>query len=699
MVEPWSMKAEPYLGVIPGALKDLGTALRTKFNLDVLVKGQRSVRKARLEYEFATLKEKGFLTYIFILWDIVTWAKSQDIRIGPGRGSGAGSYLLYLLGITSIDPIEHGLLFERFINPDRADYPDIDTDFESDRRQDVINYARERWNAIPIATYSSYSHKSAVHDIARVLKIPKAIELVAADSAIESEAFDKFIEYHPDAQETYSTMIGQIRHRGKHAAGVVIGSKVIPIERVGDQLVAAWAEGMNTKDLSKVGLVKYDLLGVTALSQLRRMEELTGVPVPEERDDPAVFNLFCKGDVAGIFQWTGSEGIRNLTMKVAPRDLKDLIAINALYRPGTLDAGTAEKYPEYKKEPRLFHPRIDPFLQETYGIITYQEQVMQVFATVMGVSFGQADIARRLISKAYVGDKHWEDDIGKMRTGFMKEGQRNGFERSLLEQLWFEIYTHSRYSFNKSHSTAYTDTAYQMAWYKAHHRPAFTVAMLQYDGANAQTYIMDAVSNGLKISLPHVNYSGLSYTMYENTIYVPLSDISFLGQKAIEAIVGEREKNGDYLSYEDFSKRIAKRSCNNRARGFMERIGAFLGLPGDPGSAIEKYAELEVKGGYETQLQVLGYVVPSAGLVRMMETLRKKPCKEGEEWFAGFIQKIKDKKSEKGPYRVYYLSPHGSFWLRNPLKAGVGTFVTGLRGSYGTSSNVKAYKWKESKDD
>jgi DNA polymerase-3 subunit alpha len=260
-VDKWSMKSPPSLPFIPEVEERLTQALRSALIADVEKKGQQKQRLARLRSEFRILHEKKFLDYIFILWDIVSWAKRQGIVVGPGRGSGGGSYVLYLLGITTVDPLEFGLIFERFINPARADYPDVDVDFESDRRQEVMNYAADTWGTIPIATYACYSHKSAIHDIARVLHIPKDLELPAADSARESANFDAFIDDKPEALSTYNTMLGQIRHRGKHAAGVIIPNRPVPIERAGDELVAAWAEGMNTKDLSKVGIVKYDILG------------------------------------------------------------------------------------------------------------------------------------------------------------------------------------------------------------------------------------------------------------------------------------------------------------------------------------------------------------------------------------------------------------------------------------------------------
>lgn len=696
MAETWNMKAPPTLPHTPEAEERLVEYIRSSLIREVTLKKGKELRLERVRYELRILKEKGFLDYIYILWDIVAWAKSSGIRVGPGRGSGGGSYVLFLLGVTEVDPLEYDLMFERFINPSRADYPDVDVDFESDRRQEVMNYAADKWGTVPIATYSSYSHKSAVHDIARVLHIPKDLEIPAAEAGIDSEVFEEFLGEHKDASITYQTMLGQIRHRGKHAAGVIIANRPIPIERAGDELVAAWAEGMNTKDLSKVGIVKFDLLGLTALSQLKRMEELTGVKFNGHYDDRLIFALFCKGDTSGIFQWSGSEGIRDLTVRIAPRNFYDLTTCNALYRPGALDAGTAENYPHYMKEPRKLHPRIDPLLEKTYGVVCYQEQVMAIVAEVMGGDLAQADIVRRLVSKAAVGDLKWEAEIEDLMARFLVQGLEQGFNGDLLSKLWHEIYTHSGYSYNLAHATTYTMISYQMAWYKRYYRPAFTTAVLQYDKANAQTYIIDAIQSGIRIEMPNIEYSSDEYELEEfhgeQVIYLPLSDVSFLGEKAIDYIIRDRKENGGFGSYEEFGKRIPKKLCNNRTKGMLERIGAFKDLTGEASSIIDKYEDLPLKGEYDTQLEILGYVIPTSDLIKKMDVLRNREVKRGYLRYAGFISGIQQKKSIHGPYSVFTLSPQGSFWMREPRTwMKVGVFVSGSKSKFGHSNDVKRY--------
>jgi DNA polymerase-3 subunit alpha len=692
-VEPWNMKAPPTLPKIDKVEEILGAMLRTALKQDIAQKGQRKLRIERLQYEFHIFNEKKFFDYIYILHDIVSWAKAQGIYVGPGRGSGGGSYVLYLLGITTVDPLEYDLLFERFINPSRSDYPDVDMDFESDRRGEVVEYAHNKWDAIPIANYNTYSHKSVIHDIARVLKIPKTVEIPAADSEFGGEAFNDFTGFHEDALGAYDSMMGQIRHRGKHAGGVIITDRPVPLERAGDELVVAWAEGINSKDLSKVGIVKYDILGLTALSQLKMMVNLTGQPLPDTFDDPEVYDLFQRGDVAGIFQWAGSDGIRQLTIRIQPKNFHDLATINALYRPGALDAGTAEKYPDYMANPRKLHPRLDRLLEETYGVICYQEQMIAVFSELTGQSYAQADDARRIIVKSKIGDRLWEADVQKLHDFFVMASVKNNFDRAFVDTMWDELFKHSRYSFNKAHAVGYTIISYQMAWFKVHYRPAFTTAMLQYDRGDAQTYIFDAVESGLSISTPHINVSDFGYVLQGDTIYIPLNDVSHLGEKAAQYIIDDRQQHGPYVSYEDFNKRIPKKLCNSRVRVFLQNIGAFEGLAGDPASAIPTYASLPVLGPFEAQLEALGYVIPTDKLLKAMKRIRATKRMVREEPFVGFVTSTKDKMSAHGAFKVFYLSPFGSFWLRGHMY-GVqkGSFVSGIKNRYGHATKLKIHK-------
>lgn len=301
-----------------------------------------------------------------------------------------------LTGITEIDPIQYGLSFDRFLNRKRKEMPDIDTDFEAERRHLVMDYAKTRWHAIPVATYSRWSHKSLVHDLSRVFHVPRDLDEAAADNGEDSPDFKRICARYPVFSDAYKAISGQVRHTGQHAAGVIIVEPGVPVplERTsGGDLVAGWVEGEH-RELTTAGIVKFDLLGLSALSILRRLEEKHGRRAPDPVDNDPVFELFRKGDLVGIFQFSGSQGILDFTRDVAPTKFDDLVAINALYRPGALDSGAAKSYPEWRLKPRLLHPLIDPILAPTYGVICYQEQFMEIFATLTGGTMADADLAR-----------------------------------------------------------------------------------------------------------------------------------------------------------------------------------------------------------------------------------------------------------------------------------------------------------------
>jgi len=258
--------------------------------------------------------------------------------------------------------------------------------------------------------------------------------------------------------------------------------------------------------------------------------------------------------------------------------------------------------------------------------------------------------------------------------------------------LWYEIYTHSGYSYNLAHAAAYTMISCQMAWYKVYDRGVFTLAVLQYDKANAQTYIIDAIEHGMTIKTPHINHSTSEYSLRGDSIYLPLSEISFLGENSVNAIVKEVQDNGPFESYADLNKRLPKRVCNNRVRGLLERIGGFTGLSGSPTDAINKYEDLPITKHYQTQLEILGYVIPTKTLMEKINKLREKRTKANFIRFAGFVSKVKRKSSAYGDYTVYTLSPFGSFWIRDedePFQ--VGDFVSGTKSVFGHSKDVKRY--------
>lgn len=697
MVDTWSMTSSPQLPSVAHMEVDFFNVLNEHFVNDTSWRSSadQHMRRQRYEIEVKILKDMNFVSYFIILNDIIQWARSQDILIGPGRGSAAGSYLLFLLGVTGIDPIEHNLYFERFLNVKRKEYPDVDIDIESDRRQDVLEYARQKWGGVPIATYAHYGHKVAVQDIGRVLRIDRELTLEASEKGPESAAFEEFAAKNKHVLSAYNAMQGQIRHAGKHAGGVVITNQPIPIENIGGTSVAAWVEGHN-KELSSVGVVKYDMLGLTALSQIHKMRKLTGqegVAIPE--DDHDIFSIFQKGDVLGIFQWTGSDGIRDLTVRIAPNTFTDLAVINSLYRPGALDAGTADLYPSLKDNPRLLEPRIDAILSDTRGVIVFQEQVMAIFAVVTGISFEDADLARRVIFKVRYDDPKWVASVEEMQREFYDKGSENGFSASLLRQLWSEIFTHTRYSFNRAHAAAYTAVACEMAWFKLYYPATFYAVAMSYDVENIQAYLLEAAAKGIELRAPHVNapcseyigHSAASVSASDSSsIQLPLSIVKFFSPEGAKKVVDEHESNGPFLSIDDFRDRVPKRICNSRACRNLYTLGAFDGLPGDPESLFNVKDNEDIISGMEAQAEALGFILPTPKMAKYVMS-----ANSDARTIVGFVRDWKDKTNKRGTkYRVYYMIPRGIFWTDDGFdKIKKGDFLKIEKNHWGKASTKK----------
>lgn len=651
--------------------------------------------KARAEYELSIIKSMGYSTYFLILHDLIAEAKRLGVRVGPGRGSGAGSLILWLLGVTDIDPIRYKLPFERFLHERRVEMPDVDIDLDSETRGKVLEYANRRWGAVPIATYSRYSHRSLIHDLAKTLRITPADEETLKMKERESAEFEALGGRTELFLECYDAFLDQIRHKGKHAGGVVIAKdmSLIPLERVGGELVAAWTEGKRN-ELTYAGFVKFDLLGLTALSVLARLESRFGKRAAEPEDAPEVFELFRKGNLAGIFQFSGSEGIRELTMKLGPTKFEDLVVLNGLYRPGALDAGTADKYIEWADSPRKIDPLIDDIVADTRGAIVYQEQVMKIIQRVMGGTLGDAEVARRIVVKSKRDDPEWVAEIRHLQIEFVAEARSKGMDEDVAIDLWMELETHSRYSFNRAHSTAYARIAWETAWWKWHHPAHFYTALLNVDMTSAQEYIVAAVRSGIEVKTPHVNVSGPEYVAEEDVIYVPLTQVNFMGEKGALHLVANRA-GIDFTSFEDFMERVAKKFVRGRAREGLLQLGCFSGLSGDTLCLGIKSDVVDItRSEYERQQHYLGYVIPDAELLETIDSFEKKG------WVAGVITEVKQKRSRYGAYSVYKLTPHGTFWLREeePSYKG-GQLVAAKKTSTGKASKVKrlAHVRKETK--
>ncbi len=651
-----TLKREPSLPHIPDAdakLKALAIEGAKKMGL------MKKSYKERVKYELNIIKEMGYSTYFLILHDVVSWAHNNGVRVGPGRGSGPGSLLLYLLGVTSVNPLDYGLSFERFLHPYRKGFPDVDIDFDMEGRRDVIEYAAERWGAAPIAIYSTFSHASLVHDLAKTLKLPKKDESGAADKGEGSEEFRRLGDLNPMFGKAYNVMRDQIRHRSKHAGGVVITDQHVPIEKAGNTLVAAWTDG-KLRQLSYAGIIKFDFLGLTALSALKRMEE-TGerASAPGECED--TLTAFRAGDMAGIFQFAGSSGIADLTVRIKPHNFDDLVAAVALYRPGALDAGTADKYPDWKQKPRKVNTLIDDILEPTYGAIVYQEQVMDIFARVTGGTLAEADLARRAIIKSKVGDPEWERLVAETRETFMGRAKSNGLDARSAKLIWSELFTHVRYSFNRAHAVSYTIISWEMMWWKVHYPVLFYATMMSLDPYEFQTYLFDAADNDIEVVPPHVNVSGVDFEFKDHTIYMPFTSIKHLGNPGAESIVTAREEYGDFETYNDFNDRVVRRACTSRARYGIYALGGYVGVDGDPMDAGIDTSKGELMGPeYELQQKFIGAVLPSAGIIKKINVHARK-----KGWCSGIVKEKRNKVSKFGPYVVYRLVPDGVFWVRD----------------------------------
>ena len=622
----------------------------------------------RYTKEMHVIDSMGFADYFAILDDILKFARKGGIKIGPGRGSGAGSLVLYMLGITDIDPIKHGLKFERFLNPSRVSMPDVDVDIESERRGEVLEFAKERFGAIPIATYSRYSHKSLTRDLGRMYRVEKGLVDKAADKGPSSEEFAEIAKDKPGFVQSYEAFLGQIRHKGKHAGGVIITETPVPIERVGDGLAAAWTEGMKN-ELSYAGIVKFDLLGLSVLSALRRLENSTGQKAGEPFDNAPPFTLFRKGDLVGIFQFSGSDGIKDLTVEMQPHTFDDLIAINALYRPGAIDAGSTAMYPKWKESPRTVPGYLKEILKPTYGAIVYQEQVMEIFALTVGGTMAEADMARSLITKAKPDSAVWVDKMDNMRLQFIAGAVTNhGLTHARATALWGELETHSNYSFNKSHSTAYAQIAWECAWWKFNYPTRFYAEMLNVDPAEEQTYIVDAVQHGIKILPPHINKSTNEWVRSgPSELAMPLSAIKFLGKNGVDAVLALRPKDG-FKSLEDLMNRVPKKQLRARAREGLLALGGFKGIIDEPTTtgdikkilAIKTYPDHMMKRR-DRQLKYLGFIIPNEKMLESFDFYLAKG------WKCGIIKNVDMRESRWGPYAVYRLTPSGVFWSRDVM--------------------------------
>ncbi len=568
----------------------------------------------RLEYELKAIVSMGFDAYYLIVWDFIRWARSRDIPVGPGRGSGAGSLVAYAIGITDLDPLRYDLLFERFLNPERVSPPDFDVDFCERRRDEVIAYVRERYGQDrvgQIITFSTLGAKAAVRDVVRVMGlpfsegdrisklIPRQPDMTLEKAAAQEPRLAELVSgprADPTMREVYEvarTLEGLSRQPGKHAAGVVIAdrpiSDYVPLYRMDDGTVVTQFE---MKDLDAVGLIKFDFLGLTTLSIIDDCVRLIHERVdPNFRveniplDDRATYDLISSGATAGVFQLE-SRGITDVVRRLRPDCFEDLVALLALYRPGPLGGGMVQDFIDRKhglKQVRYPLPALEPILAETRGIILYQEQVMRIASAVAGYSLGQADLLRRAMGKKQAAD------IEAHREPFVRGAAERGYDPRAAEALFETMAQFGKYGFNKSHSAAYALLTYRTAYLKAHFPPEYLCAMLtaeKGDQDKVMTLIREAVDRGIPVALPDVNRSEADFTVEDEAgpdgktrarIRFGLSAIKGIGDSGVATIL-EARRNGPFRDVLDFLVRVDARKVNRRVLEALVRSGALDGF-------------------------------------------------------------------------------------------------------------------------
>jgi DNA polymerase-3 subunit alpha len=557
----------------------------------------------RLEFELGTIIGMGFAGYFLIVADFIQWAKREGIPVGPGRGSGAGSVVAWALTITDLDPLRFGLLFERFLNPERVSMPDFDIDFCQDRRDEVIRYVQQKYGRDRVAqiiTFGKLQARAVLRDVGRVLAMPygqvdRLCKLVPNNPAHpvtleQALAAEPALQQQRDTDESVARLItialkleGLYRHASTHAAGVVIGDRplteLVPLYR--DPRSDIPVTQFNMKWVELAGLVKFDFLGLKTLTVLARTLELLaarGVQLDLSAlplDDPAAYELLARGDTVGVFQVEGA-GVRDMLRKLRPDRFEDIIAANALYRPGPM-----ENIPRYiavkhgEEKPDYLHPALEGILKETYGVMTYQEQVMQIAQVLAGYSLGSADLLRRAMGKKIPAE------MEAQRQLFFEGAAARGVERPRAELIFDQMAKFAGYGFNKPHAAAYALVTYQTAYLKANYPVEFLAALMTLDLGNTDKlhiFRQESKRLGIKLLPPDINRSEVTFAVEPGdkpAIRYALAAVKGVGAQAMAELVAERNARGPFKDLADFSRRLDAKSFNRRQFESLAKAGAF----------------------------------------------------------------------------------------------------------------------------
>ncbi len=557
---------------------------------------------ARLEHELDIIRDMNFSGYFLVVWDFIQFAKQRGIAVGPGRGSAAGSLVAYCLGITNIDPLRYGLIFERFLNRGRKSMPDMDIDFADDRRDEVIRYVEQKYGRDRVAqiiTFNVLKAKAVIRDVGRVLGmpfgevdriaklVPDTLKITLDDALRQSPPLAEMVKSRPDVAELWQVakrLEGLSRHAGRHAAGVVISDEPL-IEYVplykdpkGEEVITQYPMG----PIEKLGLLKMDFLGLRTLTVIANAVQLVqdsrGIRIDPEQfppDDAGTYQLLSEARTFGVFQLE-SVGMREALRQLRPERLEDVIAMVALYRPGPM-----QMIPEFvsrrhgRVKPSYDHPLMEKYLRETYGIMVYQEQVMQIASELAGFSMRDADELRQAMGKKK------PEVMAEQRAKFLSGATARGVKPKVAEKIFDLMEKFAGYGFNKSHAAAYGSVAYQTAYLKANYPVEFMAALLTSEMTNTDkivVHIEECRAMGIEVRPPDVNVSGLRFGVAGETIRFGLGAIKNVGEKAIECIVTARDREGAFTSLADFCRRVDLQLVNRRVVESLIKAGAFDSL-------------------------------------------------------------------------------------------------------------------------
>ncbi|MBN2552429.1 MAG: DNA polymerase III subunit alpha, partial [Spirochaetales bacterium] len=637
--------------------------------------------RERLEYELSVINSMGYTGYFLIVWDFIHFARENGIPVGPGRGSGAGSLVAYALKITDIDPLKYGLLFERFLNPERISMPDFDIDFCYEGRSRVIDYVLQKYGSQrvgQIITFGTLKARAVIRDVARVLDFPYAEADVIAKrvpmgpkmNLRTAMKLDPELARMADRGENYRRLLdvslrleGLHRHASTHAAGIVIGQEelthYVPLYRDPKTLTVSTQYSMDY--LEDCGLVKMDFLGLKTLTIIKNTVELLrrrGVVLDIERipeDDEATFRLLGEGRSTCIFQFE-SQGMQEILRKSRPASIPDLIALNALYRPGPMeyidqfiDAKNGKKRIQYPL------PELEPILEETYGVIVYQEQVMEIARQVAGYSLGEADILRRAMGKKKV------DVMARQKVKFMKGAVSRGYSGAQAEKIFELLVPFAGYGFNKSHAAAYSLLAYQTAYLKANYPAEFMAANLTNEISSTDKlseYISEARNMGLEVLPPDINLSEQEFTVRDGKIVYGLRGIKNVGSAAVDHIVQERNAAGAFKDLLEFLKRLDMKTVNRKVVETLIRCGVFDSL-GTARSVLMHNLDriMETVNSYK-EIQKYGQTTLFDSMEEEQSPLAMEPC---DPWPA--LEKLNHEKQNLG----FYFSGHPLDKYRNHI--------------------------------